>query len=144
MQETQVMRVRSWFGKILWRGKWWHTPVLLPGKFHGQRSWRAPVRGVAQSRPLLSTHTAEHRVEGKGKGTKFKPHSLWMPGLPYCLLPWYFLYFIYLAAQGLSCSMQTLSLQWDLVPWPGIKRGSIESMKSQPTDHQGSPFNGTF
>ena len=25
-------------GKILWRRKWQLTPVLLPGKFHGQRS----------------------------------------------------------------------------------------------------------
>ena len=35
MQET---RVRSWVGKILWRRKWQSTPVLLPGKSHGQRS----------------------------------------------------------------------------------------------------------
>ena len=27
-----------WVGKILWRGKWRHTPVSLPGNFHGQRS----------------------------------------------------------------------------------------------------------
>ena len=27
-----------WVGKILWRRKWQHTPVLLPGKSHGQRS----------------------------------------------------------------------------------------------------------
>ena len=27
-----------WFGKILWRRKWQSTPVLLPGKSHGQRS----------------------------------------------------------------------------------------------------------
>ena len=26
------------FGKILWRRKWQPTPVLLPGKSHGQRS----------------------------------------------------------------------------------------------------------
>ena len=26
---------RVW--KILWRGKWQHTPVFLPGEFHGQR-----------------------------------------------------------------------------------------------------------
>ena len=32
--------------------------------------------------------------------------------------------FIYLAAPGLSCSMQTLSCSiWDLVPWPGIEPG---------------------
>ena len=27
-----------WFGKIPWRRKWQSTPVLLPGKSHGQRS----------------------------------------------------------------------------------------------------------
>ena len=27
-----------WVGKIPWRRKWQPTPVLLPGKFHGQRS----------------------------------------------------------------------------------------------------------
>ena len=25
-----------WVGKIPWRGKWQSTPVLLPGKSHGQ------------------------------------------------------------------------------------------------------------
>ena len=27
-----------WVGKIPWRRKWQPTPVLLPGKFHEQRS----------------------------------------------------------------------------------------------------------
>ena len=27
-----------WVRKILWRRKWQHTPVLLPGKSHGQSS----------------------------------------------------------------------------------------------------------
>ena len=35
MQETQV---RSLVRKILWKRKWQPTPVLLPGKYHGQRS----------------------------------------------------------------------------------------------------------
>ena len=26
-----------WVRKIPWRRKWQHTPVFLPGKFHGQR-----------------------------------------------------------------------------------------------------------
>ena len=34
MQETWV----QWVGKIPWRRKWQPTPVLLPGKSHGQRS----------------------------------------------------------------------------------------------------------
>ena len=28
----------AWLGKIPWRRKWQSTPVLLPGKSHGQRS----------------------------------------------------------------------------------------------------------
>ena len=32
-----------------WRRKWRLTPVLLPGKFRGQRTWRAIVYGVAKS-----------------------------------------------------------------------------------------------
>ena len=30
--------IDPWVGKILWRRKWQSTLVLLPGKFHGQRS----------------------------------------------------------------------------------------------------------
>ena len=35
MRETEF---NSWVQKILWRRKWQSTPVLLPGKSHGQRS----------------------------------------------------------------------------------------------------------
>ena len=31
-------RFDPWIGKIPWRKKWQTTPVLLPGKSHGQRS----------------------------------------------------------------------------------------------------------
>ena len=31
-------RFNPWVGKIPWRRKWQPTPVLLPGKSHGQRS----------------------------------------------------------------------------------------------------------
>ena len=31
-----------------WRREWLPTPVFLPGKFHGQRAWRATVHGVAK------------------------------------------------------------------------------------------------
>ena len=37
MQETRV-RSPGWVGKVSWRRKWQPTPVLLPGKSHGQRS----------------------------------------------------------------------------------------------------------
>ena len=35
MWETEF---NPWIRKIPWRRKWQSTPVLLPGKFHGQRS----------------------------------------------------------------------------------------------------------
>ena len=38
---TSTMRETGfdpWVGKIPWRRKWQSTPVLLPGKSHGQRS----------------------------------------------------------------------------------------------------------
>ena len=39
------------FRKIFWRREWQPTPVLLPGKFHGQGTgdWWAAVHGVAKS-----------------------------------------------------------------------------------------------
>ena len=38
--------------------KGWHpTPVPLPGKSHGQRSWWAAVHGVAEGRTQLSDFT---------------------------------------------------------------------------------------
>ena len=36
-------------GSIPGSRKWQPTPVFLPGKFHGQRSLVATVRGVAES-----------------------------------------------------------------------------------------------
>ena len=35
MKET---RLDPWVGKIPWRKEWLHTPVFLPGEFHGWRS----------------------------------------------------------------------------------------------------------
>ena len=41
MQEMQEMQVQSLCEKIPWGRKWHPTPVLLPGKFHGQSSLAA-------------------------------------------------------------------------------------------------------
>ena len=47
-----------WVGKIPWRRKWQPTPVLLPGKSHGQRRLvQATIHGVAKSRARLSDFT---------------------------------------------------------------------------------------
>ena len=39
-QCRRCKRCRSdpWVGKIPWRRKWQHTPLFMPGEFHGQRS----------------------------------------------------------------------------------------------------------
>ena len=38
MQETQEVQFDPWVGKIPWRRKWKHTPVFLPGEYHGQKN----------------------------------------------------------------------------------------------------------
>ena len=35
-------------GKTPWRRKWQASPVFLPGKSHGQRSWQITVHGVSK------------------------------------------------------------------------------------------------
>ena len=52
----------SWVGKIPWKRKWPPTPVFLPGKSHGQRSWWAAVHGVAKSWTRLSDFTSLHNT----------------------------------------------------------------------------------
>ena len=44
-----------WVGKIPWWRKWQFTPVLLPGKSHGQRSLVGKVHGVGRVRHKLVT-----------------------------------------------------------------------------------------
>ena len=39
----------AWIGKVPWRRKWQPIPVVLPGKFHGQRRIvGCTVHGVAK------------------------------------------------------------------------------------------------
>ena len=45
----------SWVVKIPWNRTWQPIPVLLPGKFHGQKS--LAVHGVTKSQTQLSAHT---------------------------------------------------------------------------------------
>ena len=49
-------RFDPWVGKTPWRRKWQPTPVFLPGKSHGQRSWVGDVHRVAKSWTWLSRH----------------------------------------------------------------------------------------
>ena len=41
-------------GKGLWRKEWLPTPVVMPGKFHGQRSLQATVHEVTKSQTQMS------------------------------------------------------------------------------------------
>ena len=52
---TQVYNVR--LGLTVWRRQWQPTPVLLPGKSHGQRSLVGCRHGVAKSLTRLSDFT---------------------------------------------------------------------------------------
>ena len=52
--DTRGWGFGPWVGKIPWNRKWQATPVFLPGKFHGQRSWWATVHGVTKSQTRLS------------------------------------------------------------------------------------------
>ena len=38
MGEEDLLGFNPWVRKISWNGQWQPTPVILPGKFHGQRS----------------------------------------------------------------------------------------------------------
>ena len=49
-----------WVGKIPWSKKWQPTPVFLPGKFYGQRTWWATILGVTKSDTTEHTYTHTH------------------------------------------------------------------------------------
>ena len=49
-----------WIRKMPWSGKWKPTPVLLPGKFHAQKSLAYYMHGVVKSWAQLSMHACMH------------------------------------------------------------------------------------
>ena len=54
-RKLKTHRFGPWVGKTLWSSKWQHTPVFLPGKFHGRRSpWDHRESDMTEQ---LSTHT---------------------------------------------------------------------------------------
>ena len=78
MQETWV---QSLGGKISWRRKWQPTPVFLPGKFYGWRTWQAIVHGVAKSQTGLSNLTLQKRYSGANSKAFFFPYGSYDTGL---------------------------------------------------------------
>ena len=71
MRET---RFNSCIRKMPWRRKWHPTPVLLPGKSHGQRILVGYSHGVAKSRTRLSDFTLLHRKNKKECSYMIKNH----------------------------------------------------------------------
>ena len=56
MQEIQKQEFDSWVRKIPWQRKWKSTLILLPGKFHGQRSLASySPCGVKESNTIEAT-----------------------------------------------------------------------------------------
>ena len=57
-----------WVGKIPWRRKWQPTPVLLPGKSHGQRSlvgyspWDHKESDTTECIYMMEYHAALKRI----------------------------------------------------------------------------------
>ena len=58
----------TWVGKISWRRKWQSTPVLLPGKSHGQRSlvgyslWGCKESDTTERLHFLGTENTSAKV----------------------------------------------------------------------------------
>ena len=61
-----------WVQKIPQRRKWQPTPVLLPGKSHGQRSLQATVRGVTKESDTLRDQTTTQSSIHSKKIFKYK------------------------------------------------------------------------
>ena len=57
-----------WVGKIPWSRKWQPTPVVLPGKFHGQRSL-ASYSPWGHKESDTTEHARTHEAEGKEKNS---------------------------------------------------------------------------
>ena len=69
MQETQELRFDSWVRKVLWRKKWQPTPVLSPGKSHGQRILVGYSSRGCKDKDMTENWAHEGRLDMRGRGT---------------------------------------------------------------------------
>ena len=73
-----------WVGKIPWRQQWQPTPVFLPGKFHGQRSWAGYTpRGckeldITEYTHIHYSHTCMSDLKLTYLHVRLKKKRLWM------------------------------------------------------------------
>ena len=65
--------------KLSWRRKWQPTPVLLPGKFHGQRSLVGTIHGVAKSQTQKSNFLSFFKLSWTFVLLHEAVFSVWMP-----------------------------------------------------------------
>lgn len=84
MQETQRLGFSLWIGKIPWCRKWQLSPIFLPGKLHGQRSF---VGGSPWC--LQELNTTEHcfRLTHRDTISPFSYHVLPAPSPNLLYLP---------------------------------------------------------
>ena len=92
--KESTWQCRRWFdpwgGKIPWRRKWQPTPVLLPGKVHGQRRlagyrpWGGKELKTTEHTFLLPTSkwtqaVQTHVVQGCSMNQSYEPRSAYKP-----------------------------------------------------------------
>ena len=53
-------RFNPWIRKMPWRRKWQPSPIFLPGKSHGQRSWWVSVHGVSKESDTTKQLNSNH------------------------------------------------------------------------------------
>ena len=80
-----------WAREIPWRRKWQSTPIFLPGKSHGWRSWWATGHRVTKSQTGLSDITFTFflmlgKIEGRRRG--HRGWDSWMASLTWWMWVW--------------------------------------------------------
>ena len=78
--------------KIPWSRKWQPTTVFLPGKFHGQRSFWARVRGFTESDTTKglsrqASHSPRHFVSICFVGRAYTGATCWTTGIKFANQP---------------------------------------------------------
>ena len=104
-------RFDPWVGKIPWNRKWQPTPILLPGKFHRQRSlvgcspWGYKVSDLTEATERAHTYTHTH-THTHTHTTTFPSWTPWAPPYhpgPVSVIPQP------LALSPLACSLRFLT-----------------------------------